>query len=192
MNKNSFFFAKNIESKVAGFTLIELMVVVSLTILFVGAAASYNKTSDKLISLYREEGKIVAQLQQAKSLTVATYLEKDDPGCGYGVHFDATKQEIYLFKDIPETGVEELEKCKSFDGLLFSDRDSIIDVTKLETSRFDFGSEKTILDILFVPPEPKTYIYPQEENAVIQLSSTSVDNLFLTIRVNKFGQISAD
>lgn len=176
-----------------GFTLVELIVVISLTLLFVGASVSYNRTSDKLISIYREQGKIVSKIQQAKSLALSTYLGKEGGiGCGWGVHLDSSKSQIIVFKDIPSQGQGEFERCKNFTGELYSDNDVILESLFLTEAKLDLSQGDGILDILFVPPDPKVYLYPDTEEAVINMFSEKVPNLNLSVRVNKFGQISSD
>ncbi|MCX7615857.1 MAG: type II secretion system GspH family protein [Patescibacteria group bacterium] len=175
------------------FTLIELMVVIGLSLLFVGAASFYNRASDKMISVYREEALIVSKLQEAKSMAVSTYLgEETNPGCGWGLHFDAVKNKILIFKDVPLQGLGEFERCKSFGGALYSDNDVVLESLSLKESQLNLGQNDE-LDILFVPPNPTVYFYPSSlEEAVITLSSPRVENFSLSIRVNRFGQISAD
>ena len=63
---------KNKNFKDLGFTLIELMVTVSLTVLFTAFAATSNRSTNNQIALYTEQGKIINLIYKARSLAIST------------------------------------------------------------------------------------------------------------------------
>lgn len=61
----------------SGFTLLEILIVISITIMISGIAISYNGSTQQQIGLYVEVQKLAELILRAKSLAVSTYR---DPG----------------------------------------------------------------------------------------------------------------
>ncbi|MEK7464328.1 MAG: prepilin-type N-terminal cleavage/methylation domain-containing protein, partial [Patescibacteria group bacterium] len=66
ISPNSKFYILN--SNRDGFSIVELMVVVAITMLLSGFALSYNKSGLRQIALSRDQSVVVGALQRAKSL----------------------------------------------------------------------------------------------------------------------------
>ncbi|MCP6720207.1 MAG: prepilin-type N-terminal cleavage/methylation domain-containing protein [Patescibacteria group bacterium] len=142
-----------------GFTLVEIMVVIAITVLLSSIAITYNRSGERQIVLFRDQALVVGLLNRTKSLAIQKYRDPDISGdystCAFGLHFESGSRDFILFQDFGEGGCSlanyaygptdptatpppPLEELESFS----------LD-SKLEFSGIPIGG----LDILFVPPE---------------------------------------
>lgn len=134
-----------------GFTLIEVLVVASITVMITGflilnfsrSRVDLNQTALTVIDAVRE-----AQLQALSgSLVRGTYR------CGYGIHFDATGYLIYAGAD---TG-DPLVDCTTQNRNFVPDANHpIIRQALLTNNTIEIALPAP--DIFFEPPNPTTYI----------------------------------
>lgn len=68
-----------------GFTLVETLVVVGITIIMTTTLIAYTRSSGRQITLYTEQAKLIGILNRAKSL--ALQREGAEVFCAYGVRF---------------------------------------------------------------------------------------------------------
>jgi|SRR3989344_6268422 len=138
----------------AGFTLIETLVVISITIILAGVLLVYNRSNEGQIVLYRDQAVIVGLLNRAKSLAIQKYREpafSDYSACAFGVHFEPSpSRDFVLFQDLGLGG------CTA--GRVYAYNDGAVPPEELQRisldSRLRFvGIPASGLDILFVPPE---------------------------------------
>lgn len=108
----------------AGFTLVEMLIVVSVLVFLTAFLLSSNKSGQSQIALFREQTKLIGVLNQAKAMT----LERTGGACGFGVYFPAaaegeSRRQYLLFQDNPsptggcpgdERYSGEIEKISSF------------------------------------------------------------------------------
>ncbi len=191
--------SSNIKKDETGFTLIELMVTVSLIIVFVSMAVTYNRTADQQIALYREQGKLVNTFYQARSLAITTFNRSAQSldACGYGIHI-ASSTSLTLFKDLPDP--LNNNQCKDYASLvpssIYTGSEEDVNSIPLEDitiSQICGGSicrnvVDNPIDVLFTPPNPSVFSnisFP----IVISLHAPSVSP-DLNITINQFGQIS--
>lgn len=167
------------------FTLVEILISLTIIMLFMSGAIFYNGTTKGQMALFREEGSVISEIYKARSLAVATFaLSGDDIPCGYGIHV-VPPDKIIIFKEMP-SGLNQ--SCTVFGtrGYYNGGNDSNqITLTGVSlSSNFE--------DILFVPPDPTVYsnIDLSGGPAVLTLSNSQAGDL--TININKFGQISVD
>ncbi len=192
----------------SGFTLVELMVTVFLISVFAVSAASFNRTSDQQIGLYREQGKVANAFYEARSQSITTYnrsQQSENVPCGYGIHIEDPK-EIIIFKDLPE-GVNDPQcPIRSFgqpvSGLYSGLEEDVQKITLKDVSiSLGDGPDEGVsigpdnpVDLLFVPPDPKVFsnlnnLTDNSEGLELRLSAPRVASLRLSIFINKFGQI---
>jgi len=173
-----------------GFTLVELLVTVSLIILFVATAAAYNRSADQQVALFREQGKVINSVYNARSLAIETYSRSGDRStvpCGYGIHIDEGGKSIVLFKDLPlADGSCQVYEQSNFIPLF--NAGEIVETIALT----DVSVSATFSDILFVPPDPKVYVYgvqnfPDPVSLTLSAPRAGFD---VTMSINQFGQIS--
>ncbi len=181
----------------AGFTLIELLILVGVTIMLSSFLITYNSTGRQQIALYVEETKLAQMILQAKSLTLSTYNNFPPGGaiCGYGVHiaYGQAGGSYNLFSYLaPGGNLGACEHLPSFDpaaevslpGYAFAFTPGVV---------FDAASS-TMGDVLFVPPDPKTYVV-DPSGAVMNTAGvislmTQNGTAHLNIEINTAGQIS--
>ncbi len=85
----------------AAFTLIELLIVISIVSVLASIMLGSQYAIREQISLFQDQYKIMDMLNQAKSLTLGAF-QRDSSVCGYGVSFDAGTGEVLLYKDNKE------------------------------------------------------------------------------------------
>src|SRR5512144_1181344 len=79
-----------------GFTLIESMIAVTITVLLSSFVITYSSTGRQQISLTVERAKLVQVVSRAKSMALNRYKDTD-PVCGYGISVDYDNAQYMLF-----------------------------------------------------------------------------------------------
>ena len=171
--------------KSAGYTLVEVLVAISVTVLLSSILIIYNHSGESQIALFKEQAKIIGILLKAKGLAVQTYSSSGGDGavCGYGVHFDAVNGVYLIFTDLAEP-------CSSSDNK-YSGSNEDFEKHKIDSS-LNFLS-LGLVDLLFIPPDPAVIIdgnADKKGSFEIAISSKSGGSE-KKIKVNNFGQISA-
>lgn len=187
-----------------GFTLIEILVVLMITALLSGVVVFYGTNARSRNALIVEGSKVAQLLLRAKSLAISTYNIPPIP-CGYGVFFDHFNNRYSLISYLEIAGAADDPRCKTI-------KDADLDesaITFFENSTFAlspgviyYGDTYEASYILFVPPEPKTYIYLLDivnpSNAgkpitsgigTVSLQTADTGEVY-AIDVNTFGQLS--
>lgn len=133
----------------AGYTLLELLVVLGVAGLLSGMVILYGGEGRQQIALSIESAKIVQTISRAKALAIATYTDLSSP-CGFGVHFDypARKYSIRSYRTSPN--------CESVSGI--SSSEALEEFVLSSGLSWHEGADK-IDDVIFVPPDPKTYLF---------------------------------
>lgn len=189
-------------TKKKGFTLVEVLVVVAITSLLAGAVLTYSSRGRTQVALYVESAKLAQVALRAKSLAIATYNNPGTP-CGYGVHLDIPNNTYSLFSYSPKDANGDLN-CASIVN-------SPIDTTDPAYSpieNFDMqksvqfvdlpSSDNGIQEVLFVPPDPKTYIWVRgglsqpasDITGQIELVAVNDPASVLRLRISSAGQIN--
>ena len=91
----------------SGFTLIEMLVVISITGIMTAMSLGYTRQNEKQIVLFSEQAKVLGMLQEAKVLALqGRSREKDVEGVCYGVVFrrTTTPHSLTLFKSDIQPG----------------------------------------------------------------------------------------
>jgi hypothetical protein len=186
-----------------GFTLVELMVTISLIIIFVASAVSYNRSIGQQISLFKDQGTLVNTIYQARSLSITTFsrtTQSTDVPCGYGVHFESSSA-VTIFKDLPRADgscinhvVGDLIYRPNIGEEVETIQLSGATILKYKISQSDAGTVITpenSVDILFVPPDPQVFSNKDLTISPIYLniSSSQISGSF-DVAINIFGQIS--
>lgn len=170
-----------------GFTLIEVLVVLGITSLLAGMILTYTSTSRDRTALYVEEAKLAQTISRAKALGIATFTANGTPPCGYGlkVDYDAQSYSVFSYRadscDIQVFGLGATMENVSTDQLS-------------PNVRFAEPGEGSVEVILFVPPDPKTWVWHIGSAVTSTAGSitlkTATGNSELTIQVNSAGQIT--
>jgi len=147
---------------IAGFTLIEMMVVIAITTILAGLTLAYNRSGQKQIILFRDQALIVGVLNRAKSLTVQKFREQNPnlanyDSCGFGVHFEPNG-EFILFEDLGTGGCGVgFDNNYEYDVSLTDPITGAVVTEKIESMKLDnrikFTGIPAPFDVVFVPPE---------------------------------------
>lgn len=135
--------------KESGFTITEMLVVISIIALLSSLALSYNKASERQIRLFRDQSTIVSVLNRAKSLSLQRFNEQAEGGisiCAVGVRFPDSKN-FHIFQDLVDP---ETETCD--DSNLSYDSGEDVESFSLGDQIQFYGDAASGLEILFIPP----------------------------------------
>lgn len=139
--------------KQKGFTLIEVLVVLTVMSFLSGILIIYSRGGEQQVISFKEQARLVSGILRAKSLAIQTF-QTQEKVCGYGIHFETSPYNKYvIFREIK--GVDPNNPCGA------------------NNRRYDLGEEfepavnlgdsgikldqATIGDVFFLPPDPKIY-----------------------------------
>lgn len=175
-----------------GFTLLELLVVLGITLLLSAGLIFYNRTSENQLLLFRDQQKIISALQRAKSFSLETFSQAEAP-CGYGVNFSLPNT-VVIFKDLSPSSDPQ---CSDIDFVYSGDSKGDCQnyaecVEKIYLDKNVKFSELGLNNIVFIPPNPNIIIDkdPNKAEALIKIKS-STGQTEKIIKVNNRGQITA-
>ncbi len=133
-----------------GFSLIELAVVFSLTIVLAATLVAYNRSTEGLVALSLEQAKVVGVLNQAKAYALQKNYEMGGSDvCGFGVHFEKP-QTYFLFKDFCPLN-KQLDNESEIIETFYLDK-------RVVFSELPCGGQSEC-SVVFEPPYLKTYNY---------------------------------
>jgi prepilin-type N-terminal cleavage/methylation domain-containing protein len=177
---------KNIKSKTRAFTIIEMLVTLSIITLLTTMVLVYSRQSEKVTNLIRDSDKMVYELRRAQNLAMLTLHPTTTVGgsssdniCGWGIYIDKEnlpQTQYILFNDFCNTGTrgqydsgEAVETINLLKGVAITD--------------------SNIKSIIFVPPEPQVKFDPSSiTEASITMCLENNPNCF-TIHITSAGQI---
>ena len=208
MNFHEFqFISMNFKRKSLAFTLIEMMVTLSIITLLTVMVLAYSRQSEKVTNLIRDSDKLIFELRRAQNLAMLTLqpttiigITPATPVCGWGIHFNkgsssdqlprTAQTEYSLFFDLCVTGTSK--------GNGQYDEGEAFETIKLLKGVEIFKSN--VDAVVFVPPEPTIVFAPLpleedpdelDDNAHIRMRLISQpEGSYYKIRVTQAGQIS--
>jgi hypothetical protein len=158
-----------------GFTIVEMLVIFAVSVFLTSLLILYSRTGERQIILLREQAKIVNTVLRAKALAVQTFNQAADI-CGYGVHFE--QKSFILFRDAAKD-------CSASDNRYSGSGEDF--------QKFDLDPalkiQSPISDILFIPPDPRVLLIPDQTEAVLTIAAED-EKSALKIKVNNAGQIT--
>lgn len=145
---------------VRGFTLIDVLVSVSIVTLITGLSISYSRSSEQQLRMFKSQALVVGAINRARAYAAERFIGKNVPvgsfACAFGVHFDPAAKKLIIFQDIkPATSIFT---CLNSDGTytpsdsFYSGAQETIEEVPLDgvlTMSIQSGGD----DILFVPPD---------------------------------------
>jgi prepilin-type N-terminal cleavage/methylation domain-containing protein len=173
----------------AAFTLVEVLVVIAITSLLAGLILSYSSTSRDRVALSVQQAKLSQTIAKAKALTISTYNQPAVP-CGYGVRFDYDGADANTYKlfsyDAPQ--------CDNITVLDPAFETEIVTETLPASLNFEAPDSESITEILFLPPNPDTWIWLNDANGTstngrVPLTAKS-GSFAVYVLVSSAGQIS--
>ena len=189
---------KNMIFKKKGFTIIEMMVTLSIVTLLTVMVLAYSRQSERVTNLIRDSDKIIYELRRAQNLAMLTLQQPSSQAiCGWGIRLNkgntsdqlpqTPQTEYSLFFDLCVAGTSK--------GNGQYDEGETFETIKLLKGVEIFKSN--VDSVVFVPPEPTIVFGSFEEdpderdgNAHIWMRLTSQPKeSYYRIRVTQSGQI---
>lgn len=188
--------------KRAGFTLIEVLIVIAISTMLSALVITYSSVSRNDVSVSVEAAKISQTIFQAKTLAIATYANSSS-SCGYGVSFDYTAGTYSIFAYDP-SGVPPspcpndttIESISPDEMVKYSDMTWKVPVAKGVLLK---QKDDSVALVLFYPPDPKVFISRDDGSTFTDTSNPS-SNIYLAavgnaaftevVSVNLAGQIT--
>ena len=172
----------------AGYTLVEILVVISITTILSGFLISYNSTGRQVIALQTERAKIGQMIARAKSLALSNYTRLPQP-CGYGlrVNYASGTYAIVGYNDLAGN-------CASTSTFDFDDFTVIESSTVSRSLRLQTSIANRLDDVAFVAPDPRVYV--NSRGTIITEGSASIGLIGIsgtstgTVSVSAAGQIN--
>ena len=163
----------------AGFTLVELLVVMAIIVIISGVSLANWRGGEKQYALLRATNKLSQDLRRAEEMAMsAREFQGQIPKGGYGVYFkDQEKDHYVLFAD--------LNGNHSYN----SGSDGLIEDVKIEKDIQISQLSASPLTITFTPPDPTVTIKPDDLTATITLAIETDPTKTRTITVNKSGLV---
>ena len=84
----------------SGFSLIEIIVVISITILLSSLVIGDGRSSGKQLVLFRDQAVIAGVLNRARALAIEKFYEPEQyfENCSFGLHFDDSSLDYILLR----------------------------------------------------------------------------------------------
>ena len=166
-----------------GFSVIEMLVVISTLVLLTSILVLYNRTGERHIIVLREQAQLIGTILRAKSFAINTLVE-DAPACGYGVHADIGTGTYFIYRD-------RTSPCSASDRQYGDASDEKVDGTEVALDsavRFATGG---LADIEFVPPDPQVFLDGGTALAEGSMILETADGASrVTVIISNAGQIS--
>ena len=162
-----------------GFTLVELLMVISILLIFTAISLPNLKRGDELFALQRAANKLAQDLRIANEMAMAGKLIGSQfPRGGYGIYFPSTSGQYYLFADSNGNSV--------YDG-----GDSIVENLSLQEKGVIIQSISPAppLSIVFFPPDPIVKINGSTSTSATIVLQQIQSGKTLQVRVNNAGLI---
>jgi len=183
-----------------GFTMIEMIVSISLITIITALFVANYRQSNKRTDLIMAAQSLVADLHLAQNNTLGlvkyNMAEPLVPSGGWGVNFDLTKNSYTIFADLDGPGENgNLEFDPDVEGeVRYGARTTVFPsgvlISSLKTNN---GETNQKVNVTFLPPDPKTNIYRVDTSAtstVLEIELKELrDNTTKTVRVNFLGLV---
>lgn len=166
-----------------GFTIIELVVVISIILILSSIVIPSYKQREEVFSLQRSANKLAQDLRRTQEMAMSA---KDFKGVvpkgGYGIYLTISQADLYiLFADCNNNKFydETSAPCNGFPE-------------KVEEIKFERRvkiQSPSSLTITFIPPNPTVNIFPETPSASISLTNNGQTKAII---VNKAGLIEIE
>ncbi len=139
--------AGSVLNSAGGFTLIEILTVLSITLILSALVLAYNRSSLKEIALYREQAAVIGVLNEAKAKAVQkANVTTGLTACAFGVHFQNPNTYI-LYQAVTSSLICAPSVSDAYDA---SNPATAIQTFTLDSSvQFDLSGD---LDVAFISP----------------------------------------
>ena len=172
-----------------GFTIVESLVVVTIILVLLGIVLVNYRAGERNLSLDESAAILGQNFRRAEEMaTSAKKFQGIIPQGGYGINLKTDDDFYIIFADCNNDRQYTLSNsCNGFpekvEQVSFGKRSKI-------ASLFS-GSYLSVMNIVFIPPNPSIMISGTGTEAVIKLSLKEDASVLRTVRVNKAGLIEA-
>ncbi|MBI5732490.1 hypothetical protein HY967_00835 [Candidatus Jorgensenbacteria bacterium] len=146
----------------AGFTTIEIAVVIGITLFLSATLLTYNRRTQIQLELFRDQAVVVGALNRTKALAIEKFNIAPDT-CGFGIHFTPYSRNFVIFQDLISTGSPNCKVGGAYQGNSQLDSGEEIETLTLSSRlRFAIADSSLISEslrdayILFIAPDPTT------------------------------------
>ena len=165
-----------------GFTVLEMLVVISIIVLLSSLLILYSRTGENQVILFRDQSRLITALNRAKSLSIQLF-NTPEPPCAFGVHF--SQNSFLIFRDLAPD-CQNVSHTYNDPGELFENYQLS---SKIRFKQLD--PQLTLTDIVFIPPDPKTLIDNDQNKTDATIILETLDgNASVKVKVNNAGQIT--
>jgi prepilin-type N-terminal cleavage/methylation domain-containing protein len=169
----------------SGFTLVELLVVVSIMAIMSTYVATYFRSSQPRLTLYAEQQKIASLIFKAKSLAMESFVETSKGNCGYGLAMDYANSGYYIFyyttstasnqpKSVQCPAIKQNGKLDATQIKPFSDATTLSQGLSFPSNSFLNSQPDILYYILFVPPNPTPLILDKTYKVILDKNNKAI------------------
>ncbi|MCD6568997.1 type II secretion system protein [bacterium] len=169
-----------------GFTIIEMMVTLSIITVLLTMMLAYNRKAEKINYLNRAVNKVLFEVKRAQEQAMLVWQSPatSQKICGWGLYWDKNnlpQNKFILFKDFCEEGKNYGDNKYSKD-----EQEEVILLKEVVIT------ETNVESLCFVPPDPKLYFYPSlgGDRAELTLCLENQPNICYRLTISPSGQIS--
>lgn len=195
-----------------GFSLVELIVVISIVVIFTTILIVYNRSSDNQIIFFNSESLVFNSLLRVKTLAIETFQPTQAaPGipneviCGWGVHFEdrsSDEDSFTIFKDLDVSGSKTpcetsgsgygvYNNSSSGESFESFEIDPAVEIICVYLSGGECSTSAGNLDLMFVPPDPRVYFaHDLEADEAVIVLGLSDKSRCSEIRITASGQVN--
>ncbi|MCX6813817.1 MAG: prepilin-type N-terminal cleavage/methylation domain-containing protein [Candidatus Azambacteria bacterium] len=169
-----------------GFTLIEVLVVLSIIVVITGIIIFNIGTERQNSALLRSAQNLSLNLRRAQSFALSSKIYKTvGVPCGWGVHFNGANSTSYIiFADLAVS-----PSCSDRDFIRAANGSEDFETVNLESGININSLSNNLSDIVFTPPDPTVNFTPDQTSAsVVMINKNGATRL---ININKTGFISS-
>lgn len=179
-------------SRRTGFTLVEVMVVMSVTAMLSALILVYNASTRETLRLFTEKARVAQLILRSKSLALSTYTDGGETPCGYGVRFDLTAGKYDLVAYRP-TSCRDRSRVNVDPEVFETVQSSAFELPPT----LEFAQEETrgASYVLFIAPDP-TVLVARQDGSLIDNGSGQLTlqikgrETSATVSINAAGQVT--
>ncbi|MDE1970104.1 MAG: prepilin-type N-terminal cleavage/methylation domain-containing protein [Patescibacteria group bacterium] len=177
---------KRTPSRELGFTLVELLLVMTITLTLTTMAIGYSRVGNDSLYLQQSVQKVLTDLNQAASYALSSPARSDGGRyCGFGLHFSG---DHYLFYGAvpPSAGCAGTRSYDTTPG----SRDHVFYTTMLNHSSIQrvIAGGTAAHDIFFLPPDPAVYVDGATTTTPVEIVVQSERGVTTSVCVNQIGR----
>lgn len=156
-----------------GFTLVEILVVVSISILItIPLVTNFSRSK---LDLDRSVAIFAGQIRELQSRAASGAKYQTLPRCGYGIHYDAATTNMMFYAGSDATPPAD---CSATDRNFNGPPEDLF-IEWVQFAGPDTVIKQPFADIFFEPPDPKTYLNnnpdPSGQPVLILLGSAAAN-----------------